>query len=118
MDKLLDKEVHPQYKAPSLVTYLSPRHSSSHAPSTSTHHHSNTDGNVGTSSTSYPKHGSQRSLHGTRASELDEIGLTDQRMEFRQDEGSSVPKQMAGASNLAAGARPKTSYMRYPQRYT
>ena len=36
MEKLLDKQVHPSYKAPSLVTYLTPRQAASHAPSTST----------------------------------------------------------------------------------
>lgn len=108
MDKLLDKEVHPSYKAPSLVTYLTPRHAASNTPPTSS---APSSGETSSHSRQASGHGGSQS--GTRASELDEFPPA--------DDGSDRAGQSAGGSGLGAsgiGARPKTTYtLTYGQRY-
>jgi len=107
MDKLLDKEVHPQYKAPSLVMYLTPRHTACHTPPTSgataapsgsqdgpinprdPGPHGHRHGATGTS-------GHRGQGHASRASELDDFAVPDDH------------RQRGGASGGANGARPKT----------
>ncbi|KAL4239909.1 Zinc finger SWIM domain-containing protein 8 [Mactra antiquata] len=100
MDKLLDKEVHPSYKAPSLITYLTPRHTATNIPPTSS-------ANSGSEASGHSRHGTGQSgsLGGTRASELDEFPPT--------DEGSDRAGQSGGGSGpgtSGVGARPKTTY--------
>lgn len=111
MDKLLDKEVHPAYKAPSLVNYLTPRHTSNSTPPTSVP--SSSGGDSRDQSGRGTSHPSMQS--GTRASELDEFPPTDDFSDQRPG-----PSSGAGSASGAAGsgARPKTTYtLTYGQRY-
>lgn len=96
MDKLLDKEVHPSYKAPSLVTYIVPRHCSSSTPPTSGASSTSND----PSDRSGGASGHLSRTGGTRASELDEFPPT--------DDPDLRPGPSAGGSGV--GARPKTTY--------
>lgn len=103
MDKLLDKEVHQSYKGPSLVTYLTPKNASNQSDSLPSKISSSTEGNTSVPGTSGSQGGNATS--GTRASELDDITLSNQ-ADRRQGAAAST-------SGGGGGARPKTTYGLY-----
>lgn len=97
MDKLLDKVVHPSYKAPSLVTYLTPRHVSCHAP-------------VASSSSS------NRDNHGERRTPWEAGGAcgggrqASRQTEAQQNEATrSEPGPASATGTNSATTRPKTT---------
>lgn len=101
MDKLLDKVVHPSYKAPSLVTYLTPRHAACHSPptSTSSDNPDNPDDQgpprgPGGGACAVGTHGGQSSKRGT--------GPT---TDGQRPEGSGA----SGSGTTCTGTRPKTT---------
>ena len=112
MDKLLDKEIHQSYKAPSLVNYLSckqiPPQPQPMAPCPS--------------GCEPPNAASQSAPGPTRASELDEIPLTDPPRSLGGPGGvcgeSHTPGQkQSPTTSSGSGARPKTTYtLRYGNR--
>ncbi|WAQ97485.1 ZSWM8-like protein [Mya arenaria] len=91
MDKLLDKEVHQQYKAPSLMTYLTPRQAPCHTPTTST------GGSRDQQERPQNPRGASGTSRSTRTSELDEFPAPDDQ------------RHRGGASGGlgTTGARPK-----------
>lgn len=102
MDRLLDKEVHQLYKAPSLVNYLGVKTSSSHASSTAS-------GNAGTSPNPQACGGVAEPPGSSRAGSSAPSG------------GASAQPAVLTASDVnpapnrtAVGARPKITY---PLRY-
>lgn len=102
MDRLLDKEVHQLYKAPSLVNYLGVKTSSSHANSTAS-------GNAGTSPNPQACGGVAEPPGSSRAGSSAASG------------GASAQPAVLTASDVnpapnrtAVGARPKITY---PLRY-
>ena len=118
MDKLLDKEVHTSYKAPSLVNYLSCKQSSTQPQPQPM--------GPGPSGCQPHQPTGQASSGSTRASELDEIPLNDQPLEPRRSPGGSggacgeaQPGQKQSPTTPGgSGARPKTTYtLRYGNRY-
>ena len=118
MDKLLDKEVHQSYKAPSLVNYLSCKQTGAQPqPQPMTPGPSGCQPHPSTP---------QACPAPTRASELDEIPLTDQPPEPHRGPsglggacGEPQPGQKQSPTTPGGGgARPKTTYtLRYGNRY-
>ena len=115
MDKLLDKEVHQSYKAPSLVNYLSSAAKQ-------------TPAQLQPMAPAQPHPGCQPVSGPTRASELDEIPLTDQPPpEHPRSLGASggacgephpPGQKQSPTTPSGSGARPKTTYtLRYGNRY-
>lgn len=111
MDKLLDKEVHQSYKAPSLVNYLSSAAKQ-------------TPAQLQPMAPAQPHPGCQPVSGPTRASELDEIPLTDQPPpEHPRSLGASggacgephpPGQKQSPTTPSGSGARPKTTYtLRY-----
>ncbi|GFN83174.1 Zinc finger swim domain-containing protein 8-like, partial [Plakobranchus ocellatus] len=137
MDKLLDKEMHQQYKAPSMINYLSGHkqpaisvHSILGASSSSSHRR---DGGVaggssggggsgsGNNSSSHKSHGSdklfgqEKGSSGGAASGTERNGWRDDRMDSGMSSESTLTPVGASA-NVAAngGTRPKTTFsLRY-----
>lgn len=112
MDKLLDKEVHQSYKAPSLVNYLSskqtPPQPQPMAP--------------GPNGCQAPRPVCQSASGPSRASELDEIPLNDQPQRNLGGSGGACGESQPLGQKLSptsggSGARPKTTYtLRYGNR--
>lgn len=102
MDRLLDKEVHQLYKAPSLVNYLGVKTPSSHASSTAS-------GNAGTSSNPQACGGVAEPPGSSRAGSIAASGgASAQSAVLASNDVNPAPNR------AAAGARPKITY---PLRY-
>ncbi|KAK3798537.1 hypothetical protein RRG08_001299 [Elysia crispata] len=131
MDKLLDKEMHQQYKAPSMINYLSGHklpaasvHGSLGATSSSSYRRdggSTSGGSNGSNSSNHRSQGLDRSHMAERGSAGANVTGTDRNTwrEERMDSGASTDNTLtpmgASANPLTnGGTRPKTTFsLRY-----
>ncbi|KAK7003387.1 zinc finger SWIM domain-containing protein 8-like isoform X2 [Biomphalaria glabrata] len=127
MDKLLDKEVHQQYKAPSLINYLSghKQPASSHTGQGSANGSHHRDGNSTTGHRTHCNRGDfeklfvpERGISGGSATDHTERGTwrnTDERPDSgTSTDNASTPVAASANSTPNGGARPKTTFsLRY-----
>ncbi|ESO89038.1 hypothetical protein LOTGIDRAFT_209983 [Lottia gigantea] len=103
MDKILDKEIHQQYKAPSLVTYLVNRPSTSHTISSSL-----------SSNTTTPRDHHHHPSPQPSASNLDTLFLPERSSRQSMNDSINIdglpPHNLSLPGSISGGARPKTTY--------